>query len=88
MDLTIDCIEFAIEGLRKGDQVAFYPSEDRTRYMVGFVTTTLPSGRVHIRVYDGNGSGVRKRVELPVSNRLVNRCLPLWVAHDLEDNAK
>jgi len=88
MTVVIDGLEFNCDVIRKGDRVAFFATESRSRYLVALVTDTLPKSRVHLRVFDPNSSGIRKRVDMADSDKLKYKWLPLWVAHDLEDNSK
>ena len=88
MTVVVDGIDFHCDNVRKGDTVAFYASESRTRYLVALVTDTLTKSRVHLRVFDPNSSGIRKRVDMADSDNLKYKWLPMWAAHELEDKSK
>tara|TARA_R100000963_G_C4588603_1_gene66673 strand:+ start:231 stop:533 length:303 start_codon:yes stop_codon:yes gene_type:complete len=82
----IDDFKFTFPPPRRGDTVAFYTDEyDRSSYLFGFITIVTPSGRVHLHVYDGNGTSIRKRVDIADERRIKYRWLPLEHAHTLED---
>lgn len=84
--VEFDGKKFQLNKPRIGDKVAFYSNNsDRKFYRFGFITAVLEKGRVHLRLFDGNGTSIRKRVDMADGNRFQNRYLPLNIAHTLED---
>lgn len=83
--VVIDGIELHYPQSRKGDDVAFYLSEDSlSDWFAAKITLMTTPTRAHLTIFEPNGNTIRKGVDVASDERIKYRWLPIEAAHQLE----